>query len=207
MLAGYRRTPPRDRAGRAGAAPAEDRRAARSGRRSTTRPRRSRRRRRHHHHVESTKLRPRVTLGGLRRRRPQAGATGRHAAAHGPDPAERGVDSTAEAQDRASSVPPGSTRARSSGTKSPRGAGTDARVAAQRDPVSHDKRHDHALARTPGVPSGARAFSGLQAGPHLCPEGGMIASSDSIEGATETNSRIRLINGGESPPRKQPVHV
>ena len=27
----------------------------------------------------------------------------------------------------------------------------------------------------------------------------MIASSDSIEGATETNSRIRLINGGESP--------
>ena len=34
----------------------------------------------------------------------------------------------------------------------------------------------------------------------------MIASSDSIEGATETNSRIRLINGGESPPANNP-HV
>ena len=32
----------------------------------------------------------------------------------------------------------------------------------------------------------------------------MIASSDSIEGATETNSRIRLINGGESPPANNP---
>ena len=29
----------------------------------------------------------------------------------------------------------------------------------------------------------------------------MIASSDSIESATETNSRIRLTNGGESLPR------
>ena len=29
----------------------------------------------------------------------------------------------------------------------------------------------------------------------------MIASSDSIEGATETNLRIRLTNGGESLPR------
>ena len=32
----------------------------------------------------------------------------------------------------------------------------------------------------------------------------MIASSDSIEGATETNSRIRSINGGESPPANNP---
>ena len=32
----------------------------------------------------------------------------------------------------------------------------------------------------------------------------MIASSDSIESATETNSRIRLTNGGESLPRTLP---
>ena len=32
----------------------------------------------------------------------------------------------------------------------------------------------------------------------------MIASSDSIESATETNSRIRLTNGGESPPANNP---
>ena len=32
----------------------------------------------------------------------------------------------------------------------------------------------------------------------------MIASSDSREGATETNSIIRLTNGGESPPANNP---